>query len=111
MLANTLALQKFLEDQPVLRNMFSGGLIAVGLDGTAIADVLLAAKRIGTNYADADHVAAALKEGNSTIGRPIIGKKLRTPMFSIAVPIRDAQGKVIGALIGVTDLSKPSFLD
>ena len=111
MLGNTLALQKFLEDRPVLQNMFSGGLIAVGLDGIAIADVPLATGRIGVNYADGDHVAAALKEGKSTIGRPTIGKKLLIPMFSIAVPIRDTQGKVLGALIGVTDLSKPSFLD
>jgi diguanylate cyclase (GGDEF)-like protein len=29
----------------------------------------------------------------------------------MTVPIRDGQGKVIGALVGMTDLSKPGFLD
>jgi len=110
MLGDSLALQKFLEDRPVLQNMFNGGLLVVGLDGTAIADVPLAAGRIGVNYADSDAVAAALEEGKSAIGRPVIGKKLRTPLFVIAAPIRDSQAKVIGALIGATDLSRPNFL-
>jgi predicted signal transduction protein with EAL and GGDEF domain len=36
---------------------------------------------------------------------------LRAPSFAVTVPIRDPQGKVIGALAGAIDLSKPNFLD
>ena len=111
MLDNMAALQEFLDNRPVLQNMFSGGLIAVGRDGTAIAEVPLSAGRIGINYADFEHVAVALNEGKSKIGQPVIGRKLHRPLFSIAAPIRDAQGRVIGALLGVVDLEKPSFLD
>jgi len=91
MLGNRLVLQKFLEDPPILQNMFNRGLRVVGRDGTAIAAVPLAAGRIGVNYADADHMAAALKEGRAAVGRPLIGKKLRTPLFTIVVPIRNAR--------------------
>ncbi len=60
---------------------------------------------------DRDHVAAALKEGKATIGRPVMGKKLLAPVFGMTVPIRDAQDRVIGALAGVTNPGLPNFLD
>ena len=111
LLSNMAALQVLLEQRPVLQSLFNGGVTALGLDGTAIADVPLSAGRIGVNYMDVDVTASALREGKSTISRPIMGKKLRAPVFVMAVPIRDTRGKVIGALAGVTDLGKPNFLD
>ena len=36
---------------------------------------------------------------------------LHVPVSSMAAPIRDTQGKAIGVLAGVVDLSKPNFLD
>jgi signal transduction histidine kinase len=111
MLSNKVALQEFLDSQSVLQHMFSGGLIVLNRDGTAVAEAPLSAGRIGINYADSDHVAVTLKEGKSTIGRPIMGRKLHSPLFTIVTPIHGAQGKVIGALNGVLDLGKPNFLD
>jgi len=111
MLGDAATMQRFLEDRPVLQALFNGGVLAYRTDGAVIADSLPAAGRIGVNYLDVDSVAAALKEGRSTIGRPVMGKKLRAPVFGIAVPIRDQQGKVIGALAGVVNLGRPGFLD
>jgi signal transduction histidine kinase len=108
---DTLALQKFIDDRPVLHRMFSGGLIVVDANGTAIAEVPLANGRIGVNYADSGHVAVTLREGKSTIGKPAIDKRPGAPIFTMAVPIRDTGGKVLGALLGATDLGKPNFLD
>lgn len=104
-------MQTFMEDLPVIPAMFNGGLIVTGADGTAIADVPFSTGRIGVNYSDSKHVAVALRDGKSTIGKPILGKKLGVPIFTIVAPIRNAQGKVIGVLLGVTDLGKPNFLD
>ena len=53
---------------------------------------------------------AALKEGKTTIGSPVMGKALRSTLFSMATPIHDTEGKVIGALAGTVDLAKPNFL-
>ena len=111
MLGDRVILQAFIERSPILQQQFNGGVIAVGPDGTAIADVPRSVGRIGVNYLDRDHVARALKEGKSNIGRPVKGKKLSQPVFGMAVPIRDAQKRVIGAVVGTTDLSKPNFLD
>ena len=104
-------LQALLNQRPILGNLFNGGVIVHGIDGTAIADVPLAAGRIGVNYMDIAVVAVALKEGRSTVGAPVMGKRLGVPVFGMAVPIRDAQGQVTGALSGVTHLGKSSFLD
>lgn len=110
-LSNTATMQTFLERLPLLQRLFNGGVIAYRLDGTAIAEVPLAAGRVGINYMDIDTIAAALKEGKSTIGRPVVGKKLLAPVFGMTAPIRDAQGQVIGAVSGVINLDQPSFLD
>jgi PAS domain S-box-containing protein len=105
------AIQKQINERPILQELFNGGITAYGPDGTAIADFPPATGRIGVNYIDFPTIAAALKEGRATIDRPVIGRKLLVPVVRMAVPIRDAQGQVIGALAGVINLTKPSFLD
>ena len=108
---NTAALQELLEQRPAFQNLFNGGAFVTGLDGTAIAEVPVSAGRIGLNYLDRGFMPAVLKEGRTMISRPVIGKKFGNPVFAMATPIRDAAGKVIGALVAGTDLSKPNFLD
>lgn len=104
-------LQAILEDQLVIQRNFNAGAFIVDLDGVAIASVPSSIKRIGVSYIERDYVLAALREGKSVVSKPVIGKVLVTPIFSVVVPIHDRQGKVIAALIGVTDLGKPNFLD
>ena len=111
LLDDPAALQKFLEQRFVLDSHFNGGVTVYRLDGTTIADVPLSTGRLGVNYMDRDYLAGALREGKATIGRPVLGPKLKAPVFVMAVPIRDTRGKVIGALGGVTNLGKPNFLN
>jgi diguanylate cyclase (GGDEF)-like protein/PAS domain S-box-containing protein len=108
---NAAALSQFLEERPVLQVQFNGGVTVLDLNGAVMAEVPPSAGRIGVNYKDVDAVAAALREGKSTIGQPTMDRKLLAPVFSMAVPIRDTKGNVIGALVGTTNLSIPSFLD
>jgi len=110
-LANPGALQTLLEQRPLLQLLFNGGAFITRTDGTAIADVPTSAGRIGTNYMDRESVSNPLKNGKTIIGRPIMGKKLGAPIFSIAAPIFDANAKVIGVIVGTINLNKPSFLD
>ncbi len=112
LLADPAALQSLLEHRLGLPVRFNGGVAAMGPDGTVIADVPLSAGRIGVNYLDVDAASAvALKKGRATIGKPVMGKKLGAPVFVMVVPVRDAQGKVVGAVAGVTNLGAPNFLD
>lgn len=111
MMGNPVDLQTFLDERPLLLALFNAGIVAYRPDATAIAENPLAAGRVGTNFMDVDTVAAALKEGRSSIGRPLIGRELQAPVFGMTVPIRDAEGVVIGALAGIINLGMPSFLD
>jgi signal transduction histidine kinase/HAMP domain-containing protein len=111
LMGDPAALQARLEQRPILSILFNGGIIVTGADGVVIADVPLSSGRIGVNYLERENIAIALKEGKTAIGRPVMGKKLGAPVFSIAAPIADAQGTVIGALVGTINLGKPNFLD
>jgi len=108
---NPAQLQALLEDRIVLKKDFNVGAYVAGLDGTAIASIPSQVKRVGVNYMDRDHIAAALKEGRATVGKPVIGRVLHSPVFSMATPIRDGQGSIIGAISGVIDLGQRNFLD
>jgi diguanylate cyclase (GGDEF)-like protein/PAS domain S-box-containing protein len=111
LIGHPAALQARLEQRPLLQLLFNGGCFVTGLDATVIADVPLSAQRIGVNYLDRDYMIAALKVGKSSISRPVMGKQAKAPIFAMSVPVYDAQGKVIGVLVGVTNLGKPNFLD
>ena len=111
LLSNAAALQTGLEQRPLLQMLFNGGTYVAMADGTAVASVPTSAGRIGLNYMDRNHVAAALNEGRPSISTVTIGKAIKSPVFSIAVPIRNPQGQVLGALVGVIDLAQANFLD
>lgn len=109
-LNNSQALNTFLEQRQLLHGLFNAGVLVLGLDGIVVAEAPRSAERVGMNYMNRDTIAAALKDGKTSIGTPVVGKKFKTPVFGMTVPIRDAQGKVIGALAGVTNLGVPNFL-
>jgi PAS domain S-box-containing protein len=113
LLATPADVQTVLEQRPLLLELFNGGAFVTRFDGTAIASVPTALNRVGFNYMaiERDFIIAALKEGKNLVGKPVFGQKLKSPLFSMAVPLRDGEGKVIGALVGTTDLSQPNFLD
>ena len=109
LIGNPAALQARVEQRPILSIMFNGGTWVSGQDGIVIASSLPVL--IGTNFADREYLMTVLKDGKSAISKPITGKVLKDAILVMAVPIRDAAGKVIGALAGVTNLSKTNFLD
>ncbi len=105
------AAQDRLEVDLVSGYLFNRGVFAVGLDGVALASAPVSFGRAGINYAERDYIRAALDRGQATVGKPVIGKPLGKPVVTIAVPVRDAQGQVVGALAGTIDLGRPNFLD
>ena len=111
LLAGPTALQLFLQRQPHLQVPFNGGVFATGTDGTAIAALPFSSKQIGMNYGDRDYLISALRDGKATVSRPLIGKNSQGPVFVMTVPIRNKQGKITGALAGVTHLGESNFLD
>ncbi len=107
---NPAILQSFLEERLLLQKFFNSGYLVTNSDGTAIASVPLSANRVGANFIDRNNIASALKDGKTSIGEPVIGRISGFPIFSVAAPVRDENGNVIGAVSGIVDLSKPTFL-
>lgn len=103
--------QAFLEDRFIIRRDFNAGAYVTNFNGLTIATVPYTIKRTGINFRDRAHIIETLDTGKSTISEILPGKAVPNPTFSIAVPIRDSQGKVTGVLAGVTDLKRPNFLD
>ena len=110
LLDDPASLQQLLQQRPAVEVLFNAGVFITRIDGTAIAE-FPSIGRIGLNYMDRDHVAAALTGGKASVGKPTIGKRVRAASFAITVPILGPQGNVMGAIAGATDLSKPNFLD
>ena len=110
LMPNEKRVHAFLDDSAVLQSMFNGGIIVINRNAEAIADYPKM-DRVGLNYSDRDSVISALKEGKSSVGRPAIGKVWHAPTFLMTVPINDIKGNVIGALSGVVNLDKISFLN
>lgn len=110
MMSNASFLPAYLEQQPLLLNLFNGGVVAYRPDGQAIAEYT-SLRRASASDADREAMIAVFKRGEPTIGRPAIDKKLQAPAFSMAVLVRDAHGAVIGALAGITNLGERNFLD
>lgn len=104
-------IQTTLQQQIAIQRLFNAGAFVVNAEGVAVASVHSSIRRVGVNYMDRAYIVAALKEGLASITKPVIGKVLGTPIFNIVIPVRDAQGTVVAALVGVTDLGKPNFLD
>ena len=109
MMSRPAILQRYLDQRPLLTVLFNSGVFVVNSNGDGVADSPVIG-RIGTNYLDRDHIATALTEGKASIGKAVIGKRVVAPSFAMTVPIKDDQGRVIGAMAGATDLSKPNFL-
>jgi PAS domain S-box-containing protein len=109
MLADPAALQSHVEMQPIFRDSFNAGVFATGADGVVVAAYPYTGQ-IGVSIIDRDYISTVLKEGMPSVGRPIISRKLAFPVFVMAVPIRDGDGRVVGVMAGVTNLNKPNFL-
>ena len=58
-----------------------------------------------------DHDLRVALKGESNISKPVMSRALLSPVFVVAVPIKDTNGKVNGVLAGVVDLGKHTFLD
>lgn len=111
MIDNPATLQKSLENRPIFTALFTGGVVVIDRDGKTIADFPELEGRRGANYIGRSAVATALREGKASIGQPVLGKVLKKPLISMVTSIKNAQGKIIGALSGNIDLGVKSFLD
>jgi diguanylate cyclase (GGDEF)-like protein/PAS domain S-box-containing protein len=105
------ALQSDLNSHLVLHDTFNGGVMVLNQAGQAVAELPQGMGQVGLNFMDRDYAQTTLLQGQLAYGSPVVGRVLNKPLINMAAPIRNAQGQVVGALVGITDLNHPSFMD
>jgi len=103
--------QQTLETLAVFQNYFNGGIFVTDTRGIAVAAWPASVPRVGLDFSDRDYVQAALVQGRAIVGRPTVGRVLGVPVVTLAIPLRDDLGRIVGVLCGTINLSQPSFLD
>ena len=68
-------------------------------------------KRTGVNFLDYPGIKHVLSGAGATITDPLFSEHSQQPIFAIMSPIHDEQKKVVGVVVGVTNLNRPNFLD
>lgn len=104
------AMKAFLLERPFLAGLFNGGAMIWNRQGVLQADVQFLKDGFVANTLDPQELAAVLKDGEAVIGRIHFHSRPNAAAFAMAVPIRNPQGDVIGALAGAIRLDQPNFL-
>lgn len=102
------ALQSLMEQRPLVSMMFNGGVFVTDDKGLTVASVPPKAGRLGVTYIDREYIVKSLA-GEDVVSRPVIGKKLHTPLIVLSVPLKH-EDKVVGVFAGVVNLAFPNFL-
>lgn len=92
--------QRVLELHQVSTALFPVGILVINRDGTSIADHPRLEGRVGGSLGSRawfQEIMAGRKYG---IGPPVIGRFAKQRLVSIAVPVRDADGTAVGAVVG-----------
>jgi len=103
--------QNLLEAQSGLEALFNWGIIVLDAEGTAIASTPPHLDRTGTRYGDRGFFRELQKSGQKLITEPLIGRRTSVPVITIAIPVLAPNQRMIGAVLGVTNLGIPNFLD
>lgn len=101
---------RYLEQLVGLPDVFTAGIVVIGIDGVAIADYPAVSGRRGTYVGDRDYFSNALERAAPYIDKPIVGRTLQRRVLTISVPVLDHAGNVRAVMAGMTDLGAPNFL-
>ncbi|WPC66412.1 diguanylate cyclase [Rhodoferax ferrireducens] len=104
------AMNAFLLERPFLAGLFNSGAMIWNRQGVLQANMQFLKDGLVANALDPQELATVLKDGEAVIGRIHFHSKPNAPAFAMAVPIRNLQGEVIGALAGVIRLDQANFL-
>jgi PAS domain S-box-containing protein len=110
LLQQPFALQTLLAQRQLLSRLFNDGVACADTSGTVLADFPQVPGRIGSNFRERDYFIGPLQQGLAWVGKPVRSKLTQNPIFVMAVPIKDDQGRVMGVLAGVVNLGKANFL-
>jgi diguanylate cyclase (GGDEF)-like protein len=106
------AIQDWLSRRQHLYPLFNSGLLLVPADGHGLlAEYPVLPGRGKLDYADRDWFREALRSDGAVIGRPYRGRANGDPLIVMAAAVRDAHGRALAVLAGVSVLDAGGFLD
>ncbi len=98
--------QRRLERSSFSPSLFSAGFVVANAQGVTVADYPGIPGRTGSSIAERQYFRDAMRGADLAISEPLVGRFLKQPVVTFAVPIRDATGLVAGVLahsISATD--------
>jgi diguanylate cyclase (GGDEF)-like protein/PAS domain S-box-containing protein len=109
-LSDNTATERYFLDSPNLATLIDDFYL-FSPAGVLLVDWPVAPGRRGLDMTERDYIQGVIQKGQTTISKPILGKATRQPIIVIAVPIRNAAGKLMGILGGVVNLQKSRLLE
>jgi diguanylate cyclase (GGDEF)-like protein len=103
-------LRTWLSERQEINPVFSQGFAVLTLSGELLADTPVRPGRSELSMENRECVQQAM-QGEFSIGRPVLEPVSAIPVLPMAMPLRDAHGKVVAVLLGVSALNSPNFLD
>lgn len=104
-LKSLVHLQRMLDERVLLHRFFNGGLMLLNPDAVAMVDSPRLTNRVGTSYADREHVQVVERTLAPHISHPFIGRRLNSPIFTITIPILSGSDTLLGYLVGISLIS------
>jgi diguanylate cyclase (GGDEF)-like protein len=112
LLQQPVALAQWLHDRQRINPLFDRGLLLLQPDGHhLLGEYPVISSRAQLDHANSDWFQAALQAEGAVIGRPQQSQLSGEPTLSMAIAVRDKQGRVITVLAGMARLNMPGFLD
>ncbi len=105
------AAQSYLEQRDVPESIFNWGVLIVDSEGLAVASTPERLNRRGANFIDYPRVRDSLRGERIFSTDPLFSQHSHQPVVGMHVPIKMPDGTIIGAVIGVTNLSQHNFFD
>lgn len=102
--------ERYFRDSPNLSTLIDDFYL-FSPQGILLVDWPLAPGRRGLDMTERDYIQGVIQNGKTSISKPILGKATKQPIVVIAVPIHNAEGKLMGILGGVVNLQKSRLLD
>ena len=105
-------LRTWISERQRLSPQFSSGLVVVGADGNGLlAEYPVVAGRDKLAYSRSDWFLNAARFDRPVMSTPHRGRASGDPIITFAAPVRDANGRLLAVIGGVSLLNAPGFMD
>jgi diguanylate cyclase len=110
LLADPAAMSAFLQDKPVVNALFDAVFVAAPDGNVPIRVQRGVVDRSVPNVRDRDYFQRVMKTGATVVSGAMVGRTSKVPIVVFAVPVKTADGTIIGCLGAALHLRENSIL-